>query len=315
MTLSNRLIPLLIASTLAMPGQSGAQGTRQASQSEVIQSDKVLRSNTRLVVVDVVVTDSNGQVLSDLKAEDFNLQENGAPQKISNFSFRAPGAKRIAQPQLPPNVISNAPTFQSSSLNVMLLDTLNGEFSEMTYVKNELVKYLGSAQLDRPVALFAMEDRFVLLSDFTTDSTSLKSTVERFKLPARFNNADTAGSIASAFTTHGDFHTNDRNIGETLNQLNALAKTLTGYPGRKNLIWLSESFPINLFPDSMANGAGGLCSGDGCASSGGRPTGTSLGSQGGSPMNLGRSALEGNGEGDYKDYAMLIKKVSDALMN
>jgi|SRR5450432_318555 len=310
MTLSNRLIPLLIASTLAMPGQSGAQGTRQASQSEVIQSDKVLRSNTRLVVVDVVVTDSNGQVLSDLKAEDFNLQENGAPQKISNFSFRAPGAKRIAQPQLPPNVISNAPTFQSSSLNVMLLDTLNGEFSEMTYVKNELVKYLGSAQLDRPVALFAMEDRLVLLSDFTTDSTSLKSTVERFKLPARFNNADTAGSIASAFTTHGDFHTNDRNIGETLNQLNALAKTLSGYPGRKNLIWLSEGFPITLFPDiQIQNQAAPHPGSNYVRGAAGDKTNPATGI----PVNGGIHAI-GTGATNYKDYAALIKKVSEALM-
>jgi hypothetical protein len=33
------------------------------------------------------------------------------------------------------------------------------------------------------------------------------------------------------------------------------------------------------------------------------------------PSNLGRSSLEGSGEGSYKDYALLIKKVSDALMN
>lgn len=251
MTLSNQLACFLgILALVALRPVASQTNQQPATQSpDVTQSDKVLRSNTRLVVVDVVATDSNGQALSDLKADDFNLQENGAPQKISHFSFRAPGTKRIAQPQLPPNVISNAPAFQSSSLNVMLLDTLNGEFSEITYVKDELVKYLGSAELERPVALFAMEDRLVLLSDFTTDSASLKSTVEKFKLPARFNNADTAGSIASAFTTHGDFHTNDRNIGETLNQLNALAKTLSGYPGRKNLIWLSEGFPVTLFPD------------------------------------------------------------------
>jgi hypothetical protein len=31
--------------------------------------------------------------------------------------------------------------------------------------------------------------------------------------------------------------------------LKALAHALSGYPGRKNLIWLSESFPFNIFPD------------------------------------------------------------------
>ncbi len=263
-----------------------------------------------MVVVDVVATDGNGQLQSDLKAEDFKLQENGAPQKISNFSFHAPGAKRVEHPTLPSNVITNAPTFQSSSLNVMLLDTLNGEFSEITYVKDELVKYLGSAKLDQPVALFAMEDRLVLLSDFTTDSASLKNTVEKFKFPARFNNADTAGSVASAFTTHGDFHTNDRNIGETLNQLNALAKTLSGYPGRKNLIWLSEGFPITLFPDIQMAGQAAPHPGTGFVkgAAGGQTNPAT-----GMPTNGGIRSL-GTGATNYKDYAALIKKVSEALM-
>ena len=158
---------------------------------------------------------------------------------------------------------------------MLLLDTLNGDFAEQAYVKDQLLKYLARAQFTRPIAIFALEDRLVLLHDFTTDAAVLKSAVEKFKPPARNNNAETVQSRASAFSTHGDFHTNERDIATTLNQLNALAKTLAGYPGRKNLIWLSESFPINLFPDSMANGASGICSGDGCA---GR-TGTSWGAK------------------------------------
>jgi len=239
------------------------------------------------------------------------MLEDGKAQKISNFTFHPPGKTEVVlNSHLPANVVTNAPSFQASSLNVMLLDTLNGDFAEQVYVKDQLLKYLARAQFTRPIALFALEDRLVLLHDFTTDATALRSVVEKFKPPARNNNAETVQSRASAFATHGDFHTNERDISTTLNQLNALAKTLAGYPGRKNLIWLSESFPVNLFPDNMANGASGICSGDGCA---GR-TGTSLGSQGGSPMNLGRSSLSGNGEGSYKDYALLIKKVSDSLM-
>lgn len=314
MIFPGRTIALCIASmqcvSLAGFSQDKASTTPQP---DVLQSDKVLRANTRLVVVDVVATDSNNQTLTGLKPEDFNLLENGRPQKISNFSFRAPNAKQLPPPQLPANVITNAPTFQASTLNVMLLDTLNGDFAEMAYLKDQVVKYFSSAQLDRPVALFAMEERLVLLHDFTTDSAQLKSVAERFKPPARTNNAETVASRASAFTTHGDFHTSERNIENTLNQLNALSKSLAGYPGRKNLIWLSESFPVNLFPDSMANGVAGNCNGDSC---GGLAGGTAvIRGAGSSPSGaLGRSALEGSGEGDFKDYAQLIKKVSEALM-
>jgi hypothetical protein len=35
-----------------------------------------IRSNTRLVIVDVVITDKKGQPVSGLKAEDFTVEEN-----------------------------------------------------------------------------------------------------------------------------------------------------------------------------------------------------------------------------------------------
>lgn len=304
-------LALLVLLFIALVYVRTESQTASNQTQDVLHSDQTLRTNTRLVVVDVVATDGKGQLIGDLKPGDLTMLEDGKIQKISNFTFHPPGQTLVnASSRLPGNVVTNAPTFQASSLNVLLLDTLNGDFAEQAYVKDQLLKYLARAQFTRPIAIFAMEDRLVLLHDFTTDAAVLKSAVEKFKPPARNNNAETVQSRASAFSTHGDFHTNERDIATTLNQLNALAKTLAGYPGRKNLIWLSESFPVNLFPDFMASGASGICSGDGCA---GR-TGTSLGSQGGSPMNLGRSSLSGNGEGSYKDYALLIKKVSDSLM-
>jgi VWFA-related protein len=142
-----------------------------------------------------------------------------------------------------------------------------------------------------------MENHLVMLHDFTTDPAALKSSVEKFRAPARFISGETATSRASAFTTFGNFHTNERDIETTLNQLNALAKTLAGYPGRKNLIWLSEGFPINLFPDNTNRSASALCRD--CPDTG---------------SNVAHG-MEGTGQGVYKDYAFLIKKVSDALMN
>jgi VWFA-related protein len=292
----------------------GASQTASDQPQDVMHSDQVLRTNTRLVVVDVVATDGKGRLIEDLKPGDLNMLEDGKGQKINNFTFHPPGQTLInVSSRLPVNVVTNAPAFQASSLNVMLLDTLNGGFAEHAYVKDQLLKYLSRAQLVRPLALFAMEDHLVMLHDFTTDTSALKRVVEKFTPPARNNNAETVESRASAFTTHGDFHSSERSIATTLNQLNALAKTLTGYPGRKNLIWLSESFPINLFPDSTANGASAICTG--CGGGTGRAAGVGAMQTASGPSNLGRSSLEGTGEGAYKDYAMLIKKVSDALMN
>jgi VWFA-related protein len=306
MKLSERLVifPLVLSVCLLTLCVHGTVQAGSAQSQDVMHSDQVLRTNTRLVVVDVVATDSRGEFVDDLKADDLKISEDGNAQKISSFSFHSPGKTNmvVASP-LPVNVVTNAPAFQSSSLNVMLLDTLNGDFGEQAYVKEQLLKYLSQAKLAHPIALFAMENHLVMLHDFTTDAAALKSSVEKFRPPARFINGETATSRASAFTTFGDFHTSERDIATTLNQLNALAKTLAGYRGRKNLIWLSEGFPLNLFPDITARGPAGICNGpraDGCG------TGNS---------DVGRGALEGTGQGNFKDYAFLIKKVSDALMN
>jgi VWFA-related protein len=305
---SRAVLPILLFFAVALCIRSASQTSDQTQ--DVMHSDQVLRTNTRLVVVDVVATDSRGQVIADLKADDLKLLEDGKTQRISSFTFHPPGkVEVVSSGPLPVNVVTNAPAFQASSLNVMLLDTLNGDFGEMAYIKDQLLKYLSKAQLTHPVALFAMENHLVMLHDFTTDVTALKSVVDKFKPPARPLNGETAHSRASAFTTFGNFHTSERDIETTLNQLNALAKTLAGYPGRKNLIWLSEGFPINLFPDMTNKASGGFIRhSEGRSESN---AGMGGGLQGGTISN----GMEGTGQGNYKDYAFLIKKVSDALMN
>src|SRR5205807_7641488 len=48
----------------------------------------------------------------------------------------------------------------------------------------------------------------------------------------------------------------DMRVGYTLTALKAIARSLAGYPGRKNLIWLSEAFPLNISPTMNVDGTG-----------------------------------------------------------
>ena len=292
------LLRVLAFSLLALLFLSVYSQTNSSNQpQEVLHSDQTLRTNTRLVVVDVVATDSKGQPVTDLKAADFTVLEDGKPQKISGFNFEHPGgaSSQVVQVNLPPSVVTNAPRFQSNSLNVILFDTVNGDFAEHAYARDQLLRFLDSAELGRPVAIFALQTQLKLLHDFTTDNKALSAVVAKYRPPAQAISSESAESRASAFSTRGDYHTSERGIETTLNQLNALAKILAGYPGRKNLIWLSESFPLTLFPESM-----GQANGDGQA----MRTGIDPGS---SASNLQNAA-------SFKTYAVLIKKVSDALM-
>jgi VWFA-related protein len=287
-------VSLWIALVLSVPGVS--QTTPDQPQ-DVLHSDQTLRTNTRLVVVDVVATDSKGQPVPDLKPADFTLLEDGKPQKISGFNFEHPGSAPAptAQAQLPPSVVTNAPKFQSNSLNVILFDTVNGEFAEHAYARDQLLKFLNTAELGRPVAIFALQNQLKLLHDFTTDNKSLSAAVAKYRPPAQTINSESIESRASAFSTRGDYHTSERGIETTLNQLNALAKVLAGYPGRKNLIWLSESFPLTLFPETTNQ-----LNMDGQSL---RSAGNGQSNQ----QNLQTSA-------PFKTYGALVKKVSDSLM-
>ncbi len=53
------------------------------------QNDRTFRVSVNLVQVDAVVTDSKGRYVTDLGADDFEVTEDGKPQRITNFSFNA----------------------------------------------------------------------------------------------------------------------------------------------------------------------------------------------------------------------------------
>lgn len=64
--------------------------------------------------------------------------------------------------------------------------------------------------------------------------------------------ADLAKAIQSLenFERNNHAHTMDVRVATTLDTLTALAHYLGGYRGRKNLIWVSASFPLVLLPDA-----------------------------------------------------------------
>src|SRR5260221_7625678 len=49
--------------------------------------EEVVRVTTNLVQIDAVVTDKNGKAVKDLRAEDFEILEDGKPQKVTACSY------------------------------------------------------------------------------------------------------------------------------------------------------------------------------------------------------------------------------------
>lgn len=304
--LSRRIGPsvgVLLAFFFASSFLSEAQSKTQESKSSAGDSPQiVLKATTRLVVLNVVAVDRKGQPVADLEAQDFTVLEDGKGQKISSFSFQHPGAFPASPARVPlaPGVVSNAPPCAGCPLNVILLDVLNGDLTAFAHAKDAVVKLLNGGQLSQPIAMFVMQEKLTLLHDFTTDTQVLRAAVEKFTPPAQANGGETTESRASPFATKGDYHTGDRNIQSTLAELHALARILGAYPGRKNIIWLSESFPLAMIPEVATRDS--ISVSDGTAD-GGRVTRV---------PNIVDSLQQNPGA--TNDYSVLVKKVTDALM-
>jgi VWFA-related protein len=263
----------ILSMFVLLPFAAVAQQPAAAPNSSQPQSTPpVLKVKTRMVVVDVVARNSKGEPVTDLKPEDFNLVEDGKPQKISSFSFQHPElhANTLQAPILPPNTYNNLPRYKpNGALNILLLDSLNTNSPNQAFARDSMIKVLQSLPENEPMAVYLLGTKLRLVQDFTTDPELLKKAAISIKSKSShlLNNpngtspavtpmgsvaADLVASVPglanqlSGFEAEQSVAKNDFRVAYTLTALNSLARTLAGYPGRKNLIWISETFPFDI---------------------------------------------------------------------
>jgi VWFA-related protein len=233
------------------------------------------RAETRLVLLDIVVTNGKGEPVPGLRKEDFQVTEDGKPQNISVFEEHTGGAITLAKlPPMPANVFTNYPlTKIPDSVNVLLLDWLNTQPQDQAYVRAQTVKYLKGITPGASLAVFTLGAQLHMVQEFTTDPAVLLAALDSNKakpstestrlLPTtaqtaaerdvinlmRMNLAAPAAieAVTQEMAGTGALHT-DQRVKLTLQALQQLARFLSGIPGRKNVIWFSGSFPISIFP-------------------------------------------------------------------
>jgi VWFA-related protein len=213
----------------------------------------VFRTTTRLVVLDIVATDAQARTVSDLKPDEVQIFENGKEQTKRDFSFLQPNPEQAAQQvnlHLPPDVYTNVQQYKgNSSYNIILLDVLNTSFPNLAYAHEQLLKYLDTTPPSQPTAIFALGNKLWMLHDFTTDHEALKESIRKFKgqgsqLVTTSPDDGKEYKHKSTFTTMGT----DRVWG-TLDAFRSMARIMGAYKGRKNLIWISESFVVDTMPN------------------------------------------------------------------
>ena len=244
------LLLLLIASVASPQSRPAHQQENNQQSDQAYQSQAVVRTTTRLVVLDIVARNAQGQPVTGLKAEDFVVTEDGKPQDIAEFTFHQPGTVTQTSRRGSGNIISNDPQYSGNScLNVILLDAINTDFSSHAYAQDMLIKYLDSGPSIQPTAVYALEGNLKLLHDFTTDTKALRDILAHYKPQGPTHIADVYAA-ASPFVSRGRFQPSKQGRDVAFHAMTFLAQALAGYPGRKNMIWISEGFPLSLFPNT-----------------------------------------------------------------
>jgi VWFA-related protein len=228
-----------------LAGAGLLQGQVDPSQGAIDGKD-VLKSESPLVVLDVVVTDKKGQPAYGLKRSDFTVFERDEKMTLQSFEeHRAdqalPPASLPAKQVLAPNVFSNvSDSPDNGPLNVLLMDALNTPMADQMYVREQMLEYVKKAPEGTRIAIFGLSNRLYLLQGVTTDPAVVKAAAQMFM----------AAKVPIPPQLRGWY---------TLAAMDELARYLSGVPGRKNLIWFAGSFNLGIVPDGdRANRFGSL---------------------------------------------------------
>ena len=252
-------------------------------------SQTPVRVTTRLVEVNVIVNDKHGNPITGLKKEDFVLLDNKISQEIQLFSAETNLPTSQLPSPAPPDTYSNHFPENSAvpaSVTLILLDALNTEFADQALTRRQVSRFLDRLRPQERVALYWLGNQLYVLNDFTSDVASLQEALSLSKgetnrdlresdvgylhpanpnpsLPQGVPAGQTSGREAfrSAFDQRVASESARNRVRLTTTALIAIAHHLGSLAGRKNLVWVSGSFPFSLgqekFDLNWANDTGG----------------------------------------------------------
>ncbi|MCU1286436.1 MAG: hypothetical protein JWO13_2786 [Acidobacteriales bacterium] len=151
---------------------------KQSSKSASITTFK---ARTELVTVPVIVL-RNGQHVSGLSKDDFELQEDGHAKKIASFEEIVESKPKVKLATPPPGVYTNEVLVEEPiSVVVILLDLINTPVSAQANARKRLLAYLQNEyRADRPTMLAVLHPSGLrVLHDFTSDPQVLIKIVKK----------------------------------------------------------------------------------------------------------------------------------------
>lgn len=229
-------------------GRSGARALLTAAlcaSATLAQDPAVFKAETRLVEVTLLVTDDEGNPVTDLAADEIRVRDNGRDQQILSLQRAATrgdanrGAREWAYRH-----------------SIVLIDAVNTDMSDRGRARKALEEVFRNLDAEEErIAVFLLSHELVMLHDFLDAPNALMETAKSLtgnliSQPARWQG--TAGPSWSRLFDDGDRPFGGQHDGyarqlralSTLQAFQDVADGIKHIPGQKNLIWISSGFPV-----------------------------------------------------------------------
>lgn len=264
---------LLCTAAIALAPLITSSGLAQSTAPQKVApetSAQPLRVSSRLVQINVIVR-HHGTPVTGLTKDDFTILDQNRPQQIADFSEQSydPAAQtKTPAAGTPTNqIFSNHFDPESgvpNSVTIILIDALNTPRQDMAKARASVADFIQQIKPNERIALYGLSTNLYVIHNFTSDASSLLAALARSKNANSYQQSaseiadlDSGNDNIDAFMLSAEQHAADMqtvNRAEmTANVMASIANSVANVPGRKNLVWLSGSFPFQIGSGTSAD--------------------------------------------------------------
>ena len=192
----------------------------------------VIKTESKLVLVDAVVTDKKGNYVHDLKQGDFKVYEDNKEQQVANFSF---GADTVIQ--------ANG----QKHYMILFFDDSSMQAPDQIQARSAAAKFVeANGGANNLMAVVDFGGSLRMVQNFTANAELLRAAVSGLKGSSIDSNAPAPTPVTVASTGLSSITSAEADYGARtmLLAVRSLAKNLRAVPGRKMMVLFSAGFPL-----------------------------------------------------------------------
>jgi VWFA-related protein len=238
---SQVLLALALLVVSAFPSALRAQNSEPAkpeapAQQQPVATSPVIRTESRVVLVDAVVTDKKGNYVHGLTQKDFKVYEDNKEQAVTSFSFGSDSSGSV-----------NA----QKHYMILFFDNSSMAAPDQIQARAAAAKFVAEgAAPDRLMAVVDFGGSLLVKQNFTSNAdllTAAVSGVKHANIETNGQDAALANPVMVASSGLSSISNAEADYGARtmLLAIRSLAKNLRAVPGRKMLILFSAGFPLD----------------------------------------------------------------------